>query len=582
MIIGPANGLITTDPSVEVQAVLLDVNLDAVQEVRVNGVAIPPIGETASFTAQVDLDPTRIEQPILVEVIGESGTTLRDRIVVIFGSGLPDGDFSTQGIGLRLTDSGLDEVEPIVTDLVPLDLAELVPAGTVVEDNYCYQDSWFGCIGRVDVTVSGSPPPSITDFSIDVDALSGRVAADVILSDLFFKLDVNSVSGIGFSCDIEVTADTALIQGDFELAPDPLDPEVVDVTQLGGVSLAFSTFNDSTNCAGFLGGIVEFFVGLAISDLQNDFVKPGLEDFLNAVDEFGNTPVASSLETALTAVDITGPIGTALGVVLEAPLFAIQVDPQGITLESDARVIALTPDPDAVDLTESYTLELPAPVFSATTPSGAAYDLGLFISVTAFNQLMQAETEAGLLLQSLNEFDFGLGPQPITAATLALLLPEFGYLDPTTALQLEVRPTTAPMITPDPGPGGELVELLLLQFEIKISPSVEPALTLLGGAVDVTLGIDIDYGPDGLSFVVTPPTPDNLVVSVLENPLFVDQTTLELLMPLLVQTSIPTLAESLGSFNLPEFLGLQLTLIDQTRQDGYLILYFDLSPAVAP
>ena len=57
---------------------------------------------------------------------------------------------------------------------------------------------------------------------------------------------------------------------------------------------------------------------------------------------------------------------------------------------------------------------------------------------------------------------------------------------------------------------------------------------------------------------------------------------LELLMPLLVQTSIPTLAESLGSFNLPEFLGLQLTLIDQTRQDGYLILYFDLSPAVAP
>ena len=582
VIISPANGLMTTAPSVEVQAVLLDVNLDAVQEVRVNGLAVPPLAGAASFTAQVTLDPSQIDQPILVEVIGESGTTLRDRITVIFGTGLPDGDFSPQGIGLRLTDPGLDEIEPIVTDLVPLDLATLVPAGTLVLDGYCYLDSWFGCTGRVDASVSGNPAPSISDFNIDVDSLSGKVAADVTLSDLYFKLDVNAVTGIGFSCEIVVTAATALIQGDFDLAPDSSDPDVVDVSQLGGVNLVFSTFNDNTNCAGFLGGIVEFFVGLAISDLQNDFVKPGLEDFLNAEDASGNTPVAGSLEEALTAVDLTGPVGTALGVLLEAPLFAIEIDPDGITLDSDARVIAANPDPDAVSLTASYSIDLPAPAFPATAPNGSPYDLGLAISVSAFNQLMMAETESGLLLSTLTEIDFGLGAQPITAGTLALLLPEFAYLDPTVALQLDIRPTTAPMITAEAGPGEELVELLLLQLEIKISPTVEPSLSLLGGAVDVTLGVDIEYGADGLSFLVTPPTPDNLVVSVVKNPLFVDPAILEALMPLLVQTAIPTLADSLGSFNLPEFLGLQLTLVDLARIDGYLFLYFDLTPVAVP
>ena len=47
--------------------------------------------------------------------------------------------------------------------------------GTLVIDNFCYQDTIFGCLGRVDATISGSPPPSIDSFSIDVEPMIGLI-----------------------------------------------------------------------------------------------------------------------------------------------------------------------------------------------------------------------------------------------------------------------------------------------------------------------------------------------------------------------------------------------------------------------
>ena len=70
----------------------------------------------------------------------------------------------------------------------------------------------------------------------------------------------------------------------------------------------------------------EAFIGLFISDLQNDFVKPGIENFLNTIDGNGNTPIAAAIEVALDAIEIAGPIGEAIGVSLEAPLFDITED----------------------------------------------------------------------------------------------------------------------------------------------------------------------------------------------------------------------------------------------------------------
>ena len=187
---------------------------------------------------------------------------------------------------------------------------------------------------------------------------------------------------------------------------------------------------ECTDCDGFFGFIVEAFIGLVISDLQNDFVRPGLEDFLNTPDAFGNTPVAGSIESALAAVEIAGPIGAAFGVDLEAPLFTILEDPEGVTLGSDARVTSTVPDPTAPDLTASYDVSQVFPSFGATAPNGLPYEMAVCISASAFNQLLSAEVETGLLSSTITEFDFGFGPQPITGSLQALLLPPFAALEP--------------------------------------------------------------------------------------------------------------------------------------------------------
>jgi hypothetical protein len=47
------------------------------------------------------------------------------------------------------------------------------------------------------------------------------------------------------------------------------------------------------------------------------------------------------------------------------------------------------------------------------------------ISSSAFDQLLKAETESGLLISSITELDFGGGPLPLTAGVLAVFLPAF-------------------------------------------------------------------------------------------------------------------------------------------------------------
>ena len=96
------------------------------------------------------------------------------------------------------------------------------------------------------------------------------------------------------------------------------------------------------------------------------------------------------------------------------------------------------------------------------------------------------------------------------------------------------------------------------------------------------VGVEPSYGIDGLAFNVTPPSPSHLTVTLLQNPLYVDVATLDVLLPNLVGLAVPLIADSLGSFPLPEFFDLQLSAVDIARTGDYISLYFDLSPVPVP
>ena len=571
----PDNGTFTTQSSIVVTGRITKTN-PAVADVKVNGVPVV-VQPDRTWSATVALNTSEIINPIVVEFTPPQGL-IRRRVTVLYGESIADGGFSPMGTALRLNDSGLDDVEPLVEAMVPLDIATLLPVGEQVINDFCAIDGGFlGCLGSVDVFVA-NPPPTFGGFSIDVDALTNLAAGDIDISNVRVDLDING-SGLAPSCGLRVTAVNTSLDGDYALSPDAAIPTQIDVNQQGSLDVSFSGFNDE-----FTSGLCDFpligdLIQLIIGDVEPTILA-GLEGFLDDPDGAGplDGPIADGIEVALADIEISGPIGQAIGVNLETPLFDVFEDVDGITLDSDTRITASMPDPNAVDQTASYHVTESFPTFSATTPvGGLPYDLGICISTSAFNQLLRAEVESGLLITSLTELDLGGGPLPLTAGLLGLFVPEFTLLDPLLDLQIELLPLLSPIVTADIGPSGEMaaMEIADLQVTIRELDQNSPLLVI---RVDALVGLDVAFASGQLSFNVGALDVGSLNTTFTTNLLDSDEIQLDFVLQQLLPVLFPSLASSLGSFPLPDFLGLQLSGVEVGRVGGYLSIYTDLTP----
>jgi hypothetical protein len=574
---GPANGIFTTAGSVVVTGHVTG-KLGHVQSLTVNGVSVLPLASDRTFTTTIFFDPGYISYPITAELTRINGTKDRARITVMLGESIADGDYSPHGLGMRLNDSGLDAVEPRISSLVDLDLATLLPVGTVVINDFCVA-YFIGCLGRADVLVD-TPAPSISGFGIAIDSQTNFVDGDIDVNDMRIDLFVDGYSGIAPDCGLRVTADTTNIDGDYALSPDPIDASNIDVNQNGAVSVFFNGFDQE-----FTWGLCDFpligdLIQLIVGDLESTVVD-GLQDFLADPDGGGpaDSPVADALETALAGIEITGPIGQAIGVNLEAPLAAVPEDVNGITLDSNARVTASAPDPLAPDLLASYHVDETFPTYGPNTPvGGIPYGLGLSISSSAFNQLLKAEIESGLLRGEITEIDLGSGPLPITAGLLSLFIPQFGSLPPTTPLTIEIEPAIAPLVTGNDGPFGELAEMLIPHLLIRI-PNPSSSTPYVEFVIEVTLGLDIDFVAGELQFLLGTLDTGYVLVTITENSINANETQLTNVVLTLAPMLFPSLADSLGTFPLPDFLGLQLSLVELGKLGEYMSLFVNLTPA---
>src|SRR5215468_7383371 len=178
-ITSPAHGSFSTESNVTLTGTVANVGIAGVR-VTVNG-STATLDPDGSWSITLPLDAAKIENPFLAALVRTSDGAIldRDRIVVQAGSSVADGAFSLRSVALRLNDSGLDQIEPLVQSLVHLDLASLLPVGTVVISNYCAIPGPFGtCLGRENVSVA-NPPPTISSFSLDVDAQDGYASGNV-------------------------------------------------------------------------------------------------------------------------------------------------------------------------------------------------------------------------------------------------------------------------------------------------------------------------------------------------------------------------------------------------------------------
>jgi len=573
----PVHGVFTQSNSIGVQGQVTASPISSVSlTINGNPVAIQPNG---TFATTIPLDAQIIFNEVrAVLTQTATGYKVRDRRVVIVGPSNPYGGTVPQSVGLRINDSGFDALEPVLTSLVNFDIDSLMPVGTVVIQDLCIQDSFLGCIGHLDkATVQDS---SLGGFGIDIDSMTNFVAGDIRLDNLFVDLRVDlTITGIPTTCDsFSVSAAQTNIFGDYALQPDPGNSTLIDVNQVGGVNVVFGGFTDNVDCGGI--GFLTLLIDLLKGDVQA-LMKSNFEAFLNDPDGAGpqDAIVAQSIEDALGGVELVGPIGQAFGVNLTTPLFDIPEDTIGITLASGAIMSTLVPDPGSPHFTQTLAVPASFPfaqLGSQTTPGGVSFDMAIGIAESAFNQIFAAQVESGSLASDITELDLGGGLQPLTAGLFALLMPQFGQLDPATQLTLHIRPTLAPVLTGATGPAGELGELVISHMLVDIT-SGPPGMEVLHGriAVDLATAFDltIEPGTGNLVPAIGTPAPGDILITLLDNPLGLDEGILQAVIPALFAPLLPSLSSAFGSFPLPQFFGIQPTALEVSRAGNFLGIF---------
>jgi hypothetical protein len=586
----PAHGVFTNDPSVLVTGHLENVGLANVASVTVNGVAVT-VAPDKTFATTVALDPADVLVPIVAELTTASGGKKRDRATLVVGDGtatgsVADGVVAPGTLAMRIGDTGLDQVEPLVEQLAAgaFDIGALLQAQNPILDDQCVVNGPNFCFYFATVDVEDV---DFSSLALDADAVPGGIATNVAISDFFVALNlhVRDQVAVSFDCGLEIYADSTVVSGAYDLSPKAGTPTQVDVAQFGEVSVAIDGFHAefiSGLCAApVIGDIVQLLIG---GDMLENLVRDGFETNLADPDGSGpaDAPIAAGIETALAGISIAGPIGETIGVTLDAPFASIVEDASGMLFAVDSSITQPAPLPLAPDLAASYAVAETMPSYGATTSANdLPYGLALGISTTAFNQLLKAQTEGGLLQSDLTELDIGFGPLPITASLLGIFIPELRRYPGTFPFVLRLRPTLAPVVTANPGPSGELAELRIGALEVQI---LEAGATtpLLRIEVDARVGLDLDFVDGALAFFVAPPLAEDIGVTIIGNPIETNEANLQSFLLSALPNAFPALAGALSSLPLPDFLGLGLVPVEISRPNGFTTLFVDLAAIVPP
>ena len=581
----PGNGQIVPGGTVTVTGVL-PAELPGGGTIEANGVttAVAPDG---TWSVDVPHASSGYVTPVEVTYTAPGGAKYRQRTAVVHGDKVDEGQPSPDGVGMRFTNEGLTGLGPVIQSLAggAFDIGGLLMAQNPIVNQ---QDAFltFDIVGNV-------YEAGIGGVSLAPQSTAGGIATPISISDLYVGLNLHITDGllINIDCGLELQIPTTTIDATFDLEPTAGDESKVDVNLVGAPVVDTGTVGYE-----FISGICDT-DSFLIGDLVNAVAGPQVQALVgdgfatNLGDPDGagpaDSPIADAIETALGEISIAGSVGDAIQAHLEAPFTAIDETASAIDFRADADFYA-TPGagptdcaavPDAPDLAATVDVPGEYPTLGATTPSGQPYGLGLVITASAFNQLLGAMTECGILNQSITEFALGGGaPLPITSSLLAAIVPQFGTKLPAgTPMRVELHPTVAPFLTEQPGPNGEPAELMLANLEIDFVQD-HPDLgevSWLRLAVDAPLGFALAYDPVAgqLAPTITPPPASAVAARVVTNRVGANEPSLEALFPGLFPTFVGGVSDSFAAFPLPAFLGLNLNVLEVARDGNAFVLY---------
>lgn len=513
------------------------------------------------------------------------GTQHRQETAVVAGPRLAPGEYSPNGVGMNFTATGLANLGPIINDLAggSFDISAMILAQDPLIPP---TDAGSG------VTITGKAyEAGSAGVNLTATATDGGVDTHIEVQDLYLGLDLTLSGFISGPCKLELQVPSTTIDTTFDFAP---NGTAVDVNLVGapvvnttGVSYEFISGKCDPSTP-IVGSIINSQAGGAIEGT----VKGGFSSQLADPDGAGplDSPIADAIETALAGVSVAGSIGDAVKAHLDAPFTAITESTGGIDFRANADFYATKgtapgdcPAPaGAPNLPNTFNTPGAYPTLGGTTPSGAPYGLGLVISSSAFNQMLGAMTECGLLNQDITEIALGASPIPITSSVLAGLVPQFGTALPAnTPMLIRIDPVFSPFLTENSGPNGETAELMLADLRVAfVEPRVDGDKTWLTLAIDSPLGFDMAFNAtEGLlAPTISAPTAAQVTARLIDNPIEADEASLEAFFPNLFPMFVGGLSDSFAAFPLPSFLGLNLEVVEMARQGNSFVLYANLNP----
>lgn len=587
-VVVPVQGEFVTGTTLQVSGTTTDV--PATAQVLVNGEVAnrPTLG---SWNATIPLDLAAVHNRVVVQlVMPGNGRTIVRNVVAVDGVGsvaVADGDLIGQGIGFRVENAGLNQIEPIISDAVDrsLDIADIVAAENPIVDDECVLNLGGSCVYRATATALFV---GATGSTLNADATGpNELHIDMSIEGLFAEIDLQiaDVAGSGLeTCGLELSIDDAAASADLDLAPQADDPRFVDVNLIGEPAVLLNgyraTFVSGLCSLPIIGDIIDLF----LRDRLRELTEHAFLTTLGDPDGVGplDSPIADGIETALLGATLAGPIGNSIGAVLDAPFSAIEEDANGVTFLADAGITQPGPDESAPVLLASYALTTGGPpMLGGASPGGEPYDLAYGISLSSLNQLLKAYVEGGLLSFDIDQFDVpGIGTVPLTVGIVASLIPEFASVaPPETPVVVNIRSALAPAFNGLPGPNGSMATLRLggitVEFRVLDGLSYQRPLQL-----DVSFGAEVDFTPtaDGLAFDLAAVDPGTLDALIITNRLGAsDQALLDVLADLLPYFEAP-LEDALRAFPIPVLLGLELTPTEVALVDSWVVLYGSLAP----
>lgn len=185
------------------------------------------------------------------------------------------------------------------------------------------------------------------------------------------------------------------------------------------------------------------------------------------------------------------------------------------------------------------------------------------------------ETERGLLGVDVTTLD----GQPLTLKSLFDLVGAGGLITEDQPVAIRLRPEVAPIVTPGPGPDGATGELWFSGYRATVTTTGDTEAVLLELVLDFRTGVGLEMVDGGLGFTFAQPADEDFSATISKNPLGLPEALITAVFQQLSPQVFASVQDMLPGFPLPQFAGLDLSLVEVGRVGSGFVLFADLVPA---